>query len=188
MPSVTSLRGMTTTSPYGFAGEQQFREADGLVFLRARYYDPSVGRFVSRDPILLPMVGEYESLWFLHYLVVSPQRLHPYAYVRNNPINRIDPTGLTDRCLNEYRRCKAVARRWYRLCKAGVIVLEVALVASCVKICKLVPKCLTTCLANVAKTVAEAKAVCRTAYIYELGVCRAEYEECRRRERERGCY
>ena len=53
-----------------FAGEQRDSES-GLDFLRARYYDPATGRFVSQDPL----GGGY-----------------PYA--GNNPVNRVDPTGL----------------------------------------------------------------------------------------------
>jgi RHS repeat-associated protein len=37
-------------SAYGFTGEQE-DAAVGLVFLRARYYDPNAGRFLSRDPL-----------------------------------------------------------------------------------------------------------------------------------------
>jgi RHS repeat-associated protein len=36
-----------TNTPYGFAGE--WTDASGMQYLRARYYDLSVGRFVSRD-------------------------------------------------------------------------------------------------------------------------------------------
>jgi RHS repeat-associated protein len=42
----------SSANPYGFTGQQQFGEADSLVFLRARYYDPKIGRFISRDPML----------------------------------------------------------------------------------------------------------------------------------------
>ncbi len=56
-----------------FAGEQ--RDAPtGLYYLRNRYYDPASGRFLSRDPV----AGQ-----------------HPYAYVNNNPVNFVDPMGLS---------------------------------------------------------------------------------------------
>jgi RHS repeat-associated protein len=64
-------------SSYGFAGEWQ--DPTGLVFLRARFYSPVTGRFISRDP-------------YWGYLV-SPQTQQPYAYSGNNPVNLTDPTG-----------------------------------------------------------------------------------------------
>ena len=51
-------------------------EADGLYYMRARYYDAEVGRFISEDPIGF---GGGINL---------------YAYVGGNPINLIDPSGL----------------------------------------------------------------------------------------------
>jgi RHS repeat-associated protein len=65
--------------PYGFTGEQWDASA-GLVFLRARYYAPATGRFLSKD------LWTGDQLW--------PQALNPYVYVVNNPINLIDPSGL----------------------------------------------------------------------------------------------
>ena len=44
----------------------------------ARYYDPKTGRFLQEDPVWSP---------------------NPYSYVRNNPVNLIDPFGLVDRNL-----------------------------------------------------------------------------------------
>jgi len=55
------------------------QDGTGLYYLRARYYDPSVGRFLSQDPIL-------GSLFV-------PQSLNRYAYVVNNPLKYTDPTG-----------------------------------------------------------------------------------------------
>jgi RHS repeat-associated protein len=64
------------TTGYGFTGER-WEAYTELLFLRARYYDPGIGRFVSRDP--WPGSG-----WL-------PQTLHGWSYVESNPINRLDP-------------------------------------------------------------------------------------------------
>jgi hypothetical protein len=49
------------------------------LYLRARYYQPEVGRFVTEDP----WMGD---TW-------RPGSLNRYVYVVNNPVNFIDPTG-----------------------------------------------------------------------------------------------
>jgi RHS repeat-associated protein len=66
-------------NPYSYAGEE-YDEETGLIYLRNRYYDPEVGRFISPDSVL-GVLGD-------------PQSLNPYVYVRNSPINYIDPSGL----------------------------------------------------------------------------------------------
>jgi RHS repeat-associated protein len=38
----------SSTQPFGFTGEP--RDGTGLSYLRARYYDPGLGRFMGRDP------------------------------------------------------------------------------------------------------------------------------------------
>ncbi|MFZ6030347.1 MAG: RHS repeat-associated core domain-containing protein [Chloroflexota bacterium] len=70
--------------PFGFAGEQEdtaLGALAGLVYLRARYYDPTIGRFISRD--------SYPAT------AAVPQSLHRYAYTGNDPVNRTDPSGET---------------------------------------------------------------------------------------------
>ena len=62
------------TNPIRFAGQYRDTES-GLYYLRARYYDPSTGQFLSRDP------------------AVARTR-EPYAYVNDNPLNASDPDGL----------------------------------------------------------------------------------------------
>ena len=69
----------TSGSGYGFTGEQQ-NTTTGLVFLRARYLDPSTGRFLSQDP--------WEGS------VQQPRSLHKYAYVLDNPLAYTDPRRL----------------------------------------------------------------------------------------------
>ncbi|MEJ2304137.1 MAG: RHS repeat-associated core domain-containing protein [Anaerolineales bacterium] len=61
----------------GFTGEQT--DANGLVFLPARHFNPRVGRFLQRDP------------W--RGLAQQSSTLNPYLYVRGNPINLLDPAG-----------------------------------------------------------------------------------------------
>jgi RHS repeat-associated protein len=87
----------TSDNTYGFTGEQQFEEADNLVFLRTRYYDPKIGRFISRDPMLsldYYAVGEMDLQKFRGLQkIVKPRWLNPYVYCLNNPVNLVDPTG-----------------------------------------------------------------------------------------------
>ncbi|MCC6188571.1 MAG: RHS repeat-associated core domain-containing protein [Anaerolineales bacterium] len=69
-------------SAFTFSGEQVDPEA-GLVFLRARYYDPAVGRFISRD--------------YWRGVARAPQTHNRYVYVSKSPTNQVDPAGLFTR-------------------------------------------------------------------------------------------
>ena len=62
----------------GFTGHAQNDEV-ALIYMRARYYVPGVGRFASADTIV-PDPAE-------------PPSLNRYAYVNCNPLLSIDPTG-----------------------------------------------------------------------------------------------
>jgi RHS repeat-associated protein len=70
---------VTINNKYLFAGEQ-FDENLGDYYLRARYYDTSMGRFTRRDT--------YEGS------LAEPLSLHKYIYANSNPVSRIDPSGL----------------------------------------------------------------------------------------------
>ncbi len=65
------------TGQYGIMHEDSIGSDAGLYYMRARYYDPEVGRFISEDPI--GFAGGDVNL---------------YAYVSGNPINYVDPLGL----------------------------------------------------------------------------------------------
>jgi RHS repeat-associated protein len=51
----------------------------GLSHLGARIYDPVIGRFLSRDPLMVPQTATTSN---------------PYAFAANDPFNAADPTGL----------------------------------------------------------------------------------------------
>ena len=67
-------------NPFRYCGEYTDDET-GLIYLRNRYYDPALGRFISEDP--------------------AKDGLNWYAYCGNNPINFTDSWGL-DPALDEY--------------------------------------------------------------------------------------
>jgi RHS repeat-associated protein len=73
--TVTST-GSTSPMPFKFGGQSGYwsHGSTGLLRLGYRYYDPSTGRFISRDPAC----DEYN--W--------------YTYCENDPVNCVDPEGL----------------------------------------------------------------------------------------------
>ena len=69
----TSTTGTASDSPYQYAGREN--DGTGLYYNRARYYNPSWGRFVSEDPIGLR------------------GGINRYAYAGGNPVSFRDPSG-----------------------------------------------------------------------------------------------
>jgi RHS repeat-associated protein len=67
-----------TPNSYLYRGEQYDSDL-GLYYLRARYYNPTTGRFMSRDPE--------------NGRPISPKTLHKYLYVGSDPVNGRDPSG-----------------------------------------------------------------------------------------------
>jgi RHS repeat-associated protein len=66
----------TTPNVYRYQGEA-FDSETGLYYMRARYYDPTVGRFLNVDQM-------------------TDQGEHPYSYAAADPVNGHDPTGTQD--------------------------------------------------------------------------------------------
>jgi len=65
----------TSTNPFQYTGREN--DGTGLMFYRARYYSPTLQRFLGEDPI------GFESGFNL------------YTYVDNSPVNYVDWDGLT---------------------------------------------------------------------------------------------
>ena len=61
-------------------------EGLGLVHLGARLYDPVIGRFLSRDPLVIPRTAATTN---------------PYGFAMNDPVNRADPSGLDSGCIGK---------------------------------------------------------------------------------------
>jgi RHS repeat-associated protein len=68
----------STPNEFLYRGEQYDSDL-GLYYLRARYYNPVTGRFMSKDSL-----GGLRSI---------PATLHKYLYAGADPVNRIDPQG-----------------------------------------------------------------------------------------------
>jgi RHS repeat-associated protein len=67
----------TINNPFQYVGRfGVMAEGNGLYYMRARYYDPEVGRFINKDPI------GYAG------------GINLFTYTGNNPVTGIDPEGL----------------------------------------------------------------------------------------------
>ena len=64
----------TVSNPLGYGGQYADPET-GLIYLRARYYDPATGQLLSRDPL-------------------QAQTRSAYGYVADNPLNGVDLAGM----------------------------------------------------------------------------------------------
>ncbi|XXT21852.1 RHS repeat-associated core domain-containing protein [Sorangium sp. So ce429] len=74
-PVPASFSSGTTRGFTGHEGDEDL----GLVNMKGRVYDPRIGRFLTTDPIVqAPLSG---------------QSWNPYSYVRNDPLNHVDPSG-----------------------------------------------------------------------------------------------
>jgi RHS repeat-associated protein len=95
----------TSENHWLFTGEQRDSES-GLYYLRARYYDPETGRFLTADP-------------FPGYLS-KPLTHNSYIYALSNPCIYVDPTGYASEAVCKFRiQGKGIGRFKARFCLLG---------------------------------------------------------------------
>jgi RHS repeat-associated protein len=74
----------STSNPFSYLGRYGIiDDGNGLYNIRARYYDPDIGKFITKDPL----TGKDSDT----------QSLNRYVYAINNPIRLIDVSGLSAR-------------------------------------------------------------------------------------------
>jgi RHS repeat-associated protein len=88
----------STPNVYLYRGEQYDSDLS-LYYLRARYYNPMTGRFLTLDPA--------------EGVIGSPFSLHKYLYADGDSVNRVDPSGR--------------GAIWERTIKIGKLLLKVAI-------------------------------------------------------------
>ena len=67
-----------SANPYRYRGEQYDSDLEAY-YLRARYYQPGTGRFLTTDPV--------------EGFPIEPLSQHRYIYGNGNPVNMVDPSG-----------------------------------------------------------------------------------------------
>jgi RHS repeat-associated protein len=90
----------TLPTDFGFTGQRH--DGTGLVFMHARYYHPSLGRFISADTIVPG--------------AANPQAFNRYSWVFNNPLVYVDPSGhdpLDDQWQTEFQEYHNRPPNWY---------------------------------------------------------------------------
>jgi RHS repeat-associated protein len=97
-----------------FAG-QYYDNETGLHYNYHRYYDPKLGRYLKPDPSHSKQVKGSPIPYLIPFRLSTPQYLHTYAFVQNNPLNFYDKFGL-----DRYNSCKDLPWLAKKICKKYV--------------------------------------------------------------------
>jgi len=77
---ITNALNALSINNRGYTGHEHIDNTE-LIHMNGRVYDPTIGRFMSADPYI--------------QAPTDTQSYNRYSYVRNNPVNLIDPSGYT---------------------------------------------------------------------------------------------
>lgn len=111
--NVQTETGQSETNDFTYTGHER-DQATGLIYAKARYYDPQLGLFLSRDPF-----EGYDN---------KPLSLHRYLYAYQNPMKYVDPDGREAYPLfgNLYDERTSLVKPFERI-DTGSVVLDYAL-------------------------------------------------------------
>jgi RHS repeat-associated protein len=82
--TLTTNRKPALSEANGFNGMKEEVSLGGIYDFNARFYDPAIGRFLCADTVV-PRPSD-------------PQSLNRFAFVRNNPLKYVDPSGHAETC------------------------------------------------------------------------------------------
>jgi RHS repeat-associated protein len=147
----------TLVNPYTYTGRELDPESS-LYYYRARYYDPTIGRFSREDPLFSGKP----------FPTTNPEISHMYVYAVNNPATLTDPSGLGP-CEDVTFPCFRATRDRSLQCQRNIFEFAVACVTGCV------PLCLATAAGGTAGLTA-----CRAIATAENLQCVQQYTRCKK--------
>lgn len=152
--------------PYTFTG-REFDPETELYHYRERQYDWRTGRFTTEDPI--------RFLGGINF----------YSYVGNNPVNKIDPSGLGP-CEDRLMDCLQRVNVRLLGCASNILKLTLACTTGCLTLCipagPAYPACVGGCLAACGRGAAAGFIACQSIAAAERVNCGRDYYDCKKNE------
>jgi RHS repeat-associated protein len=132
---------------------EQYDSDLGLYYLRARYYNPATGRFLSRDPE--------------DGIPTDPATLHKYVYASGDPVNLADPSG------------RATIAPPLPATRVSAGPLEYGLIVSTISLASTTYLAATACAINIAYTMEALRVAGDTEVTPDLRHCSAKGKSCK---------
>jgi RHS repeat-associated protein len=153
---------------------QYYDQETGLHYNYHRYYDPETGRYLTPDSSLQLYPAGGDVQYAVPFLLETPQELHEYVYVQNNPIINYDRYGLQTCPSRE--RCIKNAVKTRKVCTRVAWASQGICTAACAAGCAFVPgylECFIPCSAGCHTAFATVRGTCWVVFFAQLHTCYA---------------